>query len=242
MLTQINHWMEYASAVIDVFFLLRVLALRLQRTYVFLTLACVLTVFFDVIDLMLAHDSPEAQRMWVYSNLLFAVVFPFAAWDVFEEIPASLAPLRRTAILRTLTSVLMVSFLGLLLASPAFNSDDPLGLPFLSTLMIVVSTGSATGCLTFFWAMRRAFRLQKLALPHNTFVWMIFYALLLAGQIVIWFLLLLEETLGQTSSALGPQLVETALATYGIAITIWCGVKLRALPKDLPSASLNEPS
>jgi hypothetical protein len=242
MLTQINHWLEYASAAVDVFLLLRVLALRLQRTYLFLTLACILTVFFDVIDLSLPHGSPEVQRVWIYSNLLFAFVFPFAAWDVFEEIPAALTAFRRTVMTRSLTSIFMVSLFGLLVSIPAFNPDDPLDGPFLFRLMVVVSTGSATGCLSFFWAMRRAFRLQKIPFPHNTFVWMIFYGLTLASQIAIFFIIFVEEALGQSSTSIVGQVTETTAGLYGIAVTIWCGLRLKALPKDVPSASLNEPS
>jgi hypothetical protein len=234
--------MEYAAAATDLALLLRVLALRLQRTYVFLTLACVLAVLFDVAVLSLTPDSPERARVEVYSNLLIAFVFPLAAWDVFEEIANSLGALRRSAIFRTLTSLLMITLFGLVLASPTFKSEDPTGLTFVLTLTVIVSTGSATGCLTFFWAMRRAFRLQKLTLPHNTFVWLVFYALLLAEQIVTWMLLLLEESLNLTSTAVASQLITLTLNTFGIAITLWCAVKLRALPKDVPSASLNEPS
>ena len=242
MLTQINHWMEYANAVIDAFLLLRVLALRLQRTYLFLTLACLLNVFFDVIELSIAHTSPEGERTLVYSNLLLAFVFPLAAWDVFEEIPPALMAFRRSAMLRALTSILMVSFFGLLVALPAFNADNPMDIPFLFRLMVVVSTGSATGCLTFFWVMRKAFRVQKIPFPHNTFVWMMFYGLTLASQIVIWFIVFVEEALGQPSTGVVGEITETIAALYGITITIWCGWKLKALPKDIPSASLNEPS
>jgi hypothetical protein len=242
MLIQLNHWMEYAVAAIDAVLLLRVLTLRLQRTYVFLTLACVLAVLFDVAVLSLPPDSQERARVEVYSNLLIAFVFPLAAWDVFGEIATSMAAVRRTAILRTLTSLLMVTFFGVLLASPTFKSEDPTNLTFVVTLTVIVSTGSATGCLTFFWAMRRAFRLQKITLPHNTFVWLLFYALLLAGQILTWLLVLLEQSFNLSSAAVASQCITLSLNTFGIAITLWCAVRLRALPKDVPSASLNEPS
>ncbi len=241
MLTQLDHWLEYTSAAMDAALLLRVLTLRLQRTYVFLTLACALAVLFDVAILSLARDSPERVRVGVYSSLLVAFVFPLAAWDVFEEIATSMAAMRRVAILRTLTSLLMVTFFGLVLASPSFHSDDPAGLAFLLTLTVIVSTGSATGCLTFFWAMRRAMRVQKITLPHNTFVWMVYYALLMGGQIVTWMLLLLVDALALSASAFAT-CINIAVDTFSVAITVWCAVRLRALPKDVPSATLNEQS
>jgi hypothetical protein len=241
MLTQLDHWLEYTSAAMDAALLLRVLTLRLQRTYVFLTLACALAVLFDVAILSLARDSPERVRVGVYSSLLVAFVFPLAAWDVFEEIATSMAAMRRVAILRTLTSLLMVTFFGLVLASPSFHSEDPAGLAFLLTLTVIVSTGSATGCLTFFWAMRRAMRVQKITLPHNTFVWMVYYALLMGGQIVTWMLLLLVDALALSASAFAT-CINIAVDTFSVAITVWCAVRLRALPKDVPSATLNEQS
>jgi hypothetical protein len=241
MLTQLDHWLEYAAAAMDAALLLRVFTLRLQRTYVFLTLACALAVLFDVAILSLTRDSPERMRVEVYSSLLVAFVFPLAAWDVFEEIASSMAAMRRAAILRTLASLLMVTFFGLVLASPSFHAEDPTNLAFLLTLTVIVSTGSATGCLTFFWAMRRAMRAQKIALPHNTFVWMVFYALLMGGQIVTWMLLLLVDALALSASAFAT-FINIAMDTFSVAITVWCAIRLRALPKDVPSATLNEQS
>jgi hypothetical protein len=159
---------------------------------------------------------------------------------VFEEIASSMAAVRRVAILRTLTSLLMITFFGVILASPAFRADDPTSLPFVLTLTIIISTGSATGCLAFFWTMRRALRLQELTVPHNTFVWMTFYALLMGSQVVTWLLWVLEDFLEQSSSTIAPQLINLVMDTFTIAITVWCAVKLRALPTDMPSASLNE--
>jgi diacylglycerol kinase len=114
-------------------------------------------------------------------------------------------------------------------------------LAFLLTLTVIVSTGSATGCLTFFWAMRRAMRVQKITLPHNTFVWMVYYALLMGGQIVTWMLLLLVDALALSASAFAT-CINIAVDTFSVAITVWCAVRLRALPKDVPSATLNEQS
>ena len=240
MLSQVNHWMEYAGTGIDLLLLLRVLGLRLQRAYVFITLACILEFFFDVVDLSLVRESPEWRRVFVYSELIFAFVFPIAAWDVFEELANSLNTVRRLAMIRTVTSLLMISIFGLSLASLAARADDPTGLAFISTVSIVVWTGSATGSLAFIWAIHRAVRLQKMELPSNTFVWMVFFELFLIGQVASCFISFSEAGFGLTSSSLLPRITELTLMLYGIAITIWCALKLRALPKDLPSASLNE--
>jgi hypothetical protein len=81
MLSEINHWTEYAAAAFDLGLLVRILALRLQRTYVFLTLACTLAVLFDGAVLFYA---PGSERVQIYGNLFLAFIFPLAAWDIFE--------------------------------------------------------------------------------------------------------------------------------------------------------------
>jgi hypothetical protein len=241
-LTQINHWTEYASAGIDLVLLLRVLGLRLQRAYVFLTLAAVLTVFFDGVQLWLPHESSEFARANSYSQIIFAVVFPLAAWDAFEEIATPIAALRRLAILRTLTSLVMITFFALLIALVTGLTDDPNGDNFLAILSLILWTGSATASLAFLWTMHRAIRAQKLETPNNTFVWMIFFELLLAGAVVGCFISLVEVALRQPASGPVVQVTDFVLNLYGIGVTIWCIIKLRALPKDLPSPSLHENS
>ena len=240
MLTQINHWMEYAAAGVDLVLLLRVLGLRLQRTYLLLTLACLVAVIFDAAALSLVRDSPERQRVEMYADLLSAFVFPLAAWDVFEELGTSLAALRRIGIFRTATSLLMITFIGVIVASS--QGYDSGSLEYIGTLTLFVSTGSATACLTFLWSMRRALRQQKVVLPNNTFVWMVFLALSLCAQVTQWLFLFLAETLRQPGASAFVQIIEMILVSYVMAISIWCAVKLKALPKDVPSASLNENS
>jgi hypothetical protein len=51
MLSQLNHWMQYVGVAVDALLLLRILTLKLHRSYVFITLASVLAVFFDAIAL-----------------------------------------------------------------------------------------------------------------------------------------------------------------------------------------------
>ena len=123
MLSQINHWMEYAAAAFDLILLLRVLTLRLQRVYMFLTLACTLAVIFDAATIFYA---PDNERVSLYTNLFSAFIVPLAAWDIFEEIAKPVAALRRLAILRTLASLGIIFFFGLLLWTGSVSeNDDP---------------------------------------------------------------------------------------------------------------------
>ena len=230
MLNQISHWMENAAAAVDLVLLLRVLALRLQRTYLFLTLACALAVIFDVADLLFADQTPRLQ---IYSELFVACFFTPAAWDVFEEISVSVAALRRLAMLRTLASFIIISFFGLVWLSSFTDKDDPTGLAFPFALTMIVSTATSAGCLGFLWIMRRGMQLQKIAVKKNTFVWMTFFALLMAGQLLSWFVLMAEEFLSGPARENFSPIINMALNSYGMVITIWCALKLRGLQKDI---------
>jgi uncharacterized membrane protein len=239
MLNQINHWIEYVSAGVDLVLLLRVLALRLQRTYVFLTLACAVSVIFDVANLRFAQESPFIQ---LYTDLFLAFLFPLAVWDIFEEVAQSVAALRRVAIMRTIASLIIITFFGLVWTGSLSQSDDPTNLLFTLALTFAVSTASASSCLAFLWIMRRGMTLQKIPTPNNTLVWMIFYALLLIGQLISWCALVVEQYLNQSGRGTFSTIANLVINSYGILITIWCVLKLRGLPKDVASASVHENS
>jgi hypothetical protein len=235
MLSQVNHWMEFVGAGIDLLLLLRVLTLKLHRTYLFITLACVLSVFFDAVALWLGTDSEESRRVFFYSKFLDAVVFPAAAWDVFEELKSQLANLRKMAISRTITSLLLVTLFGVVLAGFAENGTSPNDMAFLSVLSLVIWTGSATGSLAFLWVMHRGLRAQKLEPPNNTFVWMIFYELSLIGEVLYCFYLLVEPVF---NSVVADSLI-LLLMIYGTVITAWSILRLRALPSDVTPAPVS---
>jgi hypothetical protein len=235
MLSQVNHWMDFGSAGIDLILLLRVLTLKLHKTYLFITLACVLAVFFDGVTIWLGSESQESLRVFAYSRFLFAFVYPVAAWDVFEELKTALAGLRRLAISRTVTSLLMMTVFGLLLAGFADSGSDPNNLRFIFSLAVIVWTGSATGSLAFLWVMHRAVRAEKLDPPRNTHVWLIYFELFLAGEVVSCFYFLLPPFLNKNAI----EILSLILGLYGIGITAWCILKLRAIPSDVPSTPLS---
>jgi uncharacterized membrane protein len=212
------------------------LGLRLQRTYLFLTLAAALAVMFDVANLLYAETSPRVQ---IYSELFLGCIFPLAAWDIFEEVAQAVRALRRLAMLRTLASFIIISFFGLIWLSSMSDSDDPTGLAFPLALAMIVSTASAAGCLGFLWIMHRGAQLQKIPLRKNTLVWMLFFALLMVGQLASWFVFMLEEFLSQPVRDSMSPIANVVLNCYGMGITLWCAAKLRGLPKDL-STSISE--
>jgi hypothetical protein len=235
LLSQVNHWLDFAATAIDLLLLLRVLTLKLHRTYFFIALACLLSVFFDGIALWLGVDSQENFRVFLYSRFLYAFVFPVAAWDVFEEFTPHLTKLRRLAISRTITSLVLITLFGLALSAFLSSASDADDSTFTKTLAVFVWTGSAAASLSFLWVMHKEIRAQKLSPPRNTFVWLVFYELILLGEIVNCFLLQIAGVFNQPAA----NAVTLALLTYGMAITLWCAIKLRALHPEAPSEPAN---
>lgn len=234
MLTQANHWLQFLGTALDVILLGRLLLLKLYRVYVFITLACVLSVFFDAIFLWLDPDPKTAQSVYIYSRFLYAFVFPLIAWDVFEEIKTQIAKIRRIAISRLITGLIFACLFGFVVAVFA-DSNDPNAEPAVfANLSLVFWAGSTTATLAFLWTLHRQVRTLKLELPNNTYVWMLFWELSLLAEVLncFWFLVF-PLVRG------GAEYIQLIFSLYSIAITAWCILKLRAAPAGLPSASAN---
>ncbi|MBV9158441.1 MAG: hypothetical protein JO097_19430 [Acidobacteriaceae bacterium] len=231
MLTQANHWLDIAGTVIDGLLLCRVLLLKLHRVYLFITLVCLLGLFFDIVLLWLGPSSQESARVFLYSRFLYAVLFPAVAWEVFEEMKLQISKLRRLGILRLISGLLLATIFGLIVS--AFAENEPGAPPArLATLAVVLWAGSSTACLTFLFALQKNLRAQEIMLPRNTFVWLIFYQLSFTYEILSCFFLVVAPLL--KSPAIDT--VQLFLSIYDIAITSWCILKLRSLPSDVPSA------
>ncbi len=231
MLNQAVHWMDIAATAVDGLLLLRVLGLRLHRIYVFITLGCLLALFFDGVGLWLGVESTANGRVVVYSWFLYAFVYPAIAWDVFEEAKAQAAKLRRMQVGRLISGIVLALVFGLLVGASVDDSNGES--PFVSILALALWVGSSTASLSFLWFMRRAIRAEKIALPNNTSVWMTFYMLIL-----------LEELLASFFALTGPMMHEMAknvlviaFDLYGLTVTGWCISRLRTLPPDIASAS-----
>ncbi len=226
----VNHWMDIGGTVIDGLLLLRILQLKLHRIYFFITLAAFLTLFFDGVMLWLGSTSREFELVFIYSRFLYAFVFPAAAYDVWEEAKSQVASIRKPAAFRLVTSLLVAAVLGLIITGFAAN-DEPEG-AVLGTFAVILWAASTTASLAFLWSVHRLARAKKIELPSNTAVWLLFYQLSLAGEVVACLLLIV----GQEFSAFVGTVLEVSLGLYGIAITLWCIWHLRPLRSDVPSA------
>ncbi len=237
MLTQASYWVEVAAAVADVALLLRLLFLRLQRTYLFITIVCVLAVFFDAVTLWLGMQSAEASRVSLYSRFLYVLIYPAAAWEVFEEIRSRVSQLRRAAIFRLISSLIMAAIFGAVFIAFSDTAEAGGTEAVITMLAIVLWTGSSVASLAFLWSMHRAVRKQQIALPNNTFVWLIFFELLLAAEVVSCIYVIAAPLLNQNAG----NIAEIVLNVYEIVIIAWCVWKLRADISKVPSASENAP-
>jgi hypothetical protein len=235
MLEQSTHWLEIASAALDGLLLLRVLQLRLHRVYVFLTLACGLAVFFDAVGLWLGMTSDENGRVFLYSRFLYTFLYPLIAWDVFEQIADQIGRLRRMAMGRLISGIVLTSILGLLLASSGDSGDSSNNDAVLGTVAIVLWAGASTASLAFLISVQRVLRAQKIELPNNTFVWMRYFELSLLAEVVNCFSLLVFSFVKSTVTI---GVINVVFICYEIAITAWCLLRLRMIQSDVPSAPL----
>jgi hypothetical protein len=229
MLAQITHWMQVAGTVLDGILLLRILSLRLHRTYLFITLACTVGLLFDITDLWFGNDRTVSTRLFVYSRFVWVVLFPLVVWDVFQEIKMRISPLRRLAVARLISGMFFTLLLAFVMA--AFINVDAADVesPVLTTMGLVLWAGAATASLAFLITMHRVLRLQTVAMPNNTSVWMRFYEWSLAAEVVSCFVLVLLQLV---TSQVVKDAVSLAFLMYGIVITVWCVWKLRRIPSE----------
>ena len=238
MLSQINQWLEKASIVLDALLLLRILGLRLYRTYLFITLVAVLSLFYDGISLVLGPESERYWRVQILSKFVYAVVFPLAIWDVFEEAKPLVDKTRQMAMLRTIGSLIFITLWGLLIA--ALNSgDDNDQIGYLLRLAVIVWTGSVAAALAFLWVMRRSGKALVWDLPSNTRVWFRYFQLTLVIEAINCLLVLIMESAGSALPAGIVSGFSIALQLADMVLVGWCVWKLRAVAPDVPGDAVN---
>ncbi|MFL6448004.1 MAG: hypothetical protein ACJ746_09990 [Bryobacteraceae bacterium] len=232
MLEQSTHWLEIAGTALDGLLLFRVLQLRLHRVYAFVTLACGLAVFFDGVALWLGTNSEENLRVFLYSRFLYLFLYPLVAWDVFEQIADQIRKLRRMAMGRLVSALVLTSILGLFIAGAGESGDSSSG-SVVGTIAIILWAGASTASLAFLFTVQRILHAQKLELPNNTFVWMRYFELSLLAEVVNCFSSLVFSFVKSTA-AVG--VINIVFICYEIAITTWCLLRLRMIQSDVPSA------
>jgi hypothetical protein len=227
MIDRIDLWVFIAGTAADALLLLRVLQLRLPRTYLYITLACIIGLFFDAVQLWFGIRSDETERIFLYSRFLYAFLYPLAAWDVVEEMKGPVLQLRRILAGRLVTGLLVTAAFGFVLSLFLTSDADQ---PFMSTaLALVLWAGASSSTLGFLWSMQRNMKANQLTRPHNTCVWMTYYQLIMLAEIV--------SCLGGAAAILAnvtvQKVLEIVVNIFVLAVTLWCVSKLRRVPSDI---------
>jgi hypothetical protein len=233
MLERIVLWVDIVATAADALLLARVLQLRLQRVYLFIALACLVGLFFDIVQLWWGLNSIESQQIGLYSHFLYAFLYPLVAWDVLEEMKDQISRMRRIAMGRLISGLFLSTLCGFILS--LFVTGDE-GQPVVGiTLAVVLWAGSSAATLGFLWSLQRAFKTQKIARPNNTFVWMTFYQLVLLAELVACF----GSMLGSFLNTIAQGVITICLLVYSLLITVWCVVRLKRVPSDVPTTTAN---
>jgi hypothetical protein len=188
-------------------------------------------VFFDGVQLWFGIKSEESQRIFIYSRFLYAVLYPLAAWDVFEEMRAQIQQMRRLALARLVTGVVFAGVIAVLI-SLSLSVDDGQSAPgAIGAVMVWALSSVAT--LGFLWSLHRAIQTRQMAIPNNTSVWTAFLQLSLVAELAACFAVLLGQLMGATSASI----LDVCLMTYGFGITVWCTARLKRIPSNVPTTA-----
>jgi hypothetical protein len=229
MMNESMHWMLLSGSVLDTVLLLRVLGLRLQRIYAFITLDCVLSVLLDWVSAYLGWDSPESMRLFTLTRFLYSLLTPLIAWDVFEEVKVEAAKIRRMEAMRMALSLIVIAGFSLILLAPVIlgdSSDATAEWP--TALGLYLWAGTCLTSTIFIWRTRRAVRKQETALPRNTTVWSLYYMLTMASSVV-------DVGIAFSGWKLNQDLVNMVLTAWLMGCTVFCLVRLRGAPVEMAS-------
>lgn len=226
MLNQTIHWMQIVGTAADALLLGRVLALKLHKVYAFIALYCVLEVLFDVAAWWLGWQSEESTRVYFYSRFLYAALFPAMAWDVFEEIKSQITKLRRIPTARLMSGLFVTAIFACLIFATVEEKDFASSSGLIELVGVFLWAGSCSASLIFVWTLNRAIRAQKIELPNNTSVWLIYFMLTLVLAILESALILFGLKLGSVQQ----DILTLFFMAFDVALTAWCIIRLKALP------------
>ncbi len=220
--------MQIADTVMEGLLVCRVLALKLQRIYTFITLYCVLGFLFDVAAWWLGFESPESARVYIYSRFLYAALIPAMAWDVFEEVKPQIAKLRRLPAARLISGLFVTAIFGCVIFATLEDKDVNGSSGRADLVGIFLWAGACSASLVFAATLYRAVRAQKISLPNNTFVWLIFFMLTVIPAILECGVILL----GFTLNSIQENVVILVLNAFDLGLTVWCILRLKSVPSQ----------
>ncbi|MCU1292157.1 MAG: hypothetical protein JWP08_1007 [Bryobacterales bacterium] len=232
MLDQIVRWMQIIGTFMEFLLLLRMLILRFQRVYLFLTLYAVINFLVDASIILVGTESDPGNRIFFYSRFLFAVVYPLAAWDVFEEAKAQVSKIRRIHLPRLVSGMFITFLLGI---ATSFGIEDQYfkGTSTSTDFMgLFLWLGAASTSLLFTWNVFRTSRKGDVLLPSNTSVWAVFFLITFARAVI--------DCGFDVAGGLLPhgafQVINAILLLFDLSLITWCLVRLKPLSPDVTSA------
>lgn len=220
---QVIHWVEIASDVVDVLLLLRFLLLRFFPTYAFVILYSAITVLFDGVSLAISPETELAARIFLYSRLIVAFVFPLAAWEVFELAPTKVTKLRQLQAIRLVGGLFAMAIFAAAVVFLTAEDSTP-AVDLFGQVGLLLWPTSAVASLMFLWTMRRLLRAQQIELAGNTRVLAVFFAFAFTAEIISFILTMVEA---QFKLELG--IAEILLNSAFMALCFWCMLRLKTL-------------
>ena len=218
--------------VLDLILMVRILVLKLRRTYLFITLFAFLSLFYDAIELAMGSDSPDFHGVWIFSKFVYGIVFPLAAWDLFEEAKPFIDKVRKLAMSRMITGLVFILFWGLLVAAFTGGNESGNSL-YLVRVALFVWTGSVASVLAFLWVMKKGIKANNWELPWNTAIWYRYFQLLLVIEafscVRLMAFQILQDVAPKTIKTVDV-VSDTAMQAFWLGLTGWCIYKLRAIP------------
>ena len=221
MLKSVEHWLEIANIAFDVLFLLRILGLKLHRAYALVTLSAVLTVFFDGVFLWFGPESDASGNVSVYAQFLWAAIFPLIALDIFDDLLPKFELVKRMALFRVVSGYIALAlFAGLLL----LISGDATAFQLAATAGLMLFAMSSLNGLLLIVQIRKWLQAQGAKFSRNTHVWIVFF--------VLTFALNLLACVGELLPILGAQAVHVAVLVCSIPLTSWAIWRLRSASEN----------
>lgn len=227
-----------AGTVLEALLLIRILSLKLQRVYLWITLYWAASLIFDTSQLAMGLQSKQAGYVWLYSSFLFAVIYPLTGWDVFEEMKASIGKLRLLHGSRMITvlfsTVLIMAILAAFLSPSDADAADDAGVADFGPLVAFIA---AAACTFFLLSLRKLMSKQALATPRNTRVWLNVFLILmgcdaLEGLVQNFVLPFVAKSVAQDTLD-GINLVFALIASVA---TLWALIRVRAISSDASAA------
>ena len=233
MLDQTIHWMEIIGTIVEFLLLVRILSLKLQQVYLFVTLYVTVNLLIDISTLAVGTESDPAARIFFYSRFIYALMYPMAAWDVFEQIKSQVVKVRRLNTPRLVSGLFLTALLGLVFTMSLEDQDLKGTSSSVDFVGLFLWVGAASSSMLFTWNVWRMARKQNVPSPRNTFVWAVYFTITFGLAIVDCGF----DVAGGLLPHLLLQICNIILISCDLLLDAWCLVSLRPLPSNLGSAS-----